>query len=72
MLIRAEKPITKEQYDRAQNNHGYIIDADMEVIFSEPELYGYGILNAVAFPRYNSATNTTTYYVRYTTSSSCD
>ena len=72
MLIRSEKPITKEQYERSQLNHGFIADEDMEVIFSQADLCGYGIYNAVGCARYNAETGTTTYVARYTTSTNCD
>lgn len=72
MLIRAEKPITKEQYDRAQQNAGFITDEDMEVIFTTSEICGYGIIGAVACAEYNKATGDNRYYARYTTSTTCD
>ena len=72
MLVRSEKPITKEQYERAQLNNGFISDEDMEVIFSEAEICGYGIWNAVGCARYNTETGVTTYVARYTTSTNCD
>ena len=72
MLIRSEKPITKEQYERSQLNHGYIDDDDMTDIFSEAEIRGYGIYSPVGCVRYNAETGTTTYICRYTTSTNCD
>lgn len=72
MLIRAEKPITKEQYDRAQDNHGYITEEDMPSIFTESEICGYGIINPVACVMYNFANDSKKYFVRYETSNSCD
>lgn len=72
MLIRSEKPITKEQYERAQLNNGFIADEDMEVIFSEAEICAYGIYSPVGCARYNAETGTTTYICRYTTSTNCD
>lgn len=72
MLIRAEKPITKEQYERAQLNNGYIANQDMGDIFSQSELCGYGIMNAMGCVRYDEYTQKTTYVVLYTTSTCCD
>lgn len=72
MLIRSEKPISKEQYERSQLNHGYIDDDDMLDIFSEADLYAYGIYSPVGCARYNAETGTTTYIARYTTSTCCD
>ena len=72
MLIRSEKPISKEQYERAQMNYGRITDEDMADIFSEAEVCGYGIWDAVACARYNRETGVTTYVARYSTSTCCD
>lgn len=72
MLIRSEKPITKEQYERAQERGGYIAQDDLEDIFSQSVLYGYGIYDATACARYNQETNVTTYVVEYITSTNCD
>lgn len=72
MLIRAEKPITKEQYERAQLNNGYITSEDMDEIFSRAELCGYGVMSAMGCVRYDEYTGKTTYVVLYTTSTCCD
>lgn len=72
MLIRSEKPITKEQYERAQLNNGFITEADLQKIFSQSELYGYGVLEPIACKRYSESTGETTYVISYTTSTNCD
>ena len=72
MLISAEKPITKEQYMRAQLHSGYIDPVDMGAIFSDSERFAYGVYSPTAFARYDSETNTTTYYVSYNTGTCCD
>lgn len=72
MLIKGERSITKEQYERAQMNYGYITDEDLKDIFSESELIGYGIYGAIGYARYDSEANETTYIVLYTTSDCCD
>lgn len=72
MLIRSEKPITKEQYERAQLNNSFMTEADLQKIFSQSELYGYGVLEPIACKRYNGVTGETTYIVSYTTSTCCD
>lgn len=72
MLIRAEKPITKEQYERAQFHGGYITDEDLENIFSQLMLCGYGVYDAIACAKYNRETNKTAYVVKYMTSTNCD
>ena len=72
MIVRAEKPITKEQYERAQINNGYVTEADLQEIFSTSELYGYGVLSPIACKRYNALTGESTYVVSYSTSTCCD
>ena len=72
MLVRAEKPITKEQYCRAMVNHGYIDKVDMGTIFSDAERFGYGVYSAVARKRVNEETGEVEYYVEYDTGASCD
>lgn len=72
MLVRAEKPITKEQYKRAQECGGYIPQDDLEDIFPQSVLYGYGVYNAIGRARYSRETNKTTYVVEYITSTNCD
>ena len=72
MIVRAEKSITKEQYERAQLNNGYVTEADLQEIFSTSELYGYGVLSPIACKRYNTFTGESTYIVSYSTSTCCD
>lgn len=72
MLIRSEKPIVKEQYERAQLNNGFVTEANLQEIFSQSELYGYGVLEPIACKRYNEVTGETTYVVSYITSTNCD
>lgn len=72
MLIRSEKPITKEQYERAQLNNGFISEADLQEIFTMADLCGYGVYSPIACARYSEATKETTYVVSYTTSTCCD
>ena len=72
MLVRSEKPITKEQYERAQLNNGFIAEADLQEIFTMADLCGYGVYSPIACARYSEATGETTYIVSYTTSTNCD
>lgn len=72
MLVRGEKPITKEQYDRAQLNGGYINEADMTEIFSQAELCGYGVYEPIAYKHIDAGTDVVTYSVRYSTGATCD
>lgn len=72
MIVRAEKPITKEQYRRAQINNGYVTEIDLQEIFSMADLCAYGVYSPIACARYSEATGETTYVVGYTTSTNCD
>ena len=72
MLIRAEKSITKEQYEKARLNGSFVSEADLQEIFSQSELYGYGVLEPIVHKIYNEATGGTTYIVSYITSTNCD
>jgi hypothetical protein len=72
MLIRAEKPITKEQFMRAQMHGGTIDPVDMDAIFSNVEQYNYGVFSPIACARYSEETHETTYIVTYSTSDTCD
>lgn len=72
MLIRSEKPITKEQYERAQLNNGFITEADLQEIFTMADLCGYGVYSPIACARYSETTSEAAYVVSYTTSTNCD
>ena len=37
------REISKEQYERAMRNNGRLTDEDMEQVFTQAELCGYGI-----------------------------
>ena len=71
MLIRAEKTITKEQYDRAQLNGGFVTEADLQEIFNQSELYAYGVYSPIACKRDDSYTGETIYYMSYATFTTC-
>lgn len=61
------KKITKEQYNRAINEHnGYIAEEDMGDIFSQSEICGYGCYGARATIIDGE------YYVTYWLGSTCD
>ena len=70
MLIRSEKPITKEQYERAQLNGGFVTETDLQEIFNQSELYGYGVY-PIACKRDDSYTGETIYYMSYATFTTC-
>ena len=63
MLIRE---ITKEQYERAMQQNGYITTADEKDIFTEAELCGWGVYSAKATMQDGK------YYVKYRLGSTCD
>ena len=42
-----EREITKDQYDRAMENHGYLTDEDVDKVFSVAEMLGYGVYSPV-------------------------
>jgi hypothetical protein len=60
------KEITKDIYDHAQANNGYITEADENIVFDICELLGYGIYGAKAYAENNK------YYCRYYRGSNCD
>lgn len=39
-----KREITKEQYDRAVNNRGYLVREDELTVFTDSELIGYGFV----------------------------
>ena len=71
-LVRAELPITKDQYERAQLNSGFIAKEDMHDIFTDDLLYGYGVYSPIACKKHSEVTGADTYVVNYTTGTSCD
>lgn len=72
MLIRCTRPITKEQYERAQDYGGSVSPEDRAIIFSEAERIGYGIYSTSVYKETDPETNETTYHVSYSTGSHCD
>ena len=66
MLIQKERKITKEQYDRARESHGYLTESDKEQVFSASELYGYGVYSPIVFERDGE------YFVSYQIGDNCD
>lgn len=72
MLIKCEKEITREQYENAKLNHGFIRSEDMTDIFSVADLCGYGIYSPTVYKDIDDDTGKITYKVMYTTSDCCD
>ena len=65
-MVSGKREISKEIYDRAMENRGYITSGDMDTVFSEAELCGYGIYGAKA------AEEDGKYYCHFSMGSSCD
>ena len=61
-----EREITKDQYDRAMENHGYLTDEDMDKVFTTAEFCGYGVYGAVV-SHYGDR-----YVVRFEMGDTCD
>lgn len=65
-MTLGKREITKEVYDRAIENHGYIASQDMSDVFSISELCGYGVYGAVAVKEGDK------YFCKFKLGSSCD
>lgn len=66
MKGRMEREITKEIYDRALNNRGYIDPEDRPEVFDRVELCGYGVYGPKVFEKDDK------YFVAFNLGSSCD
>lgn len=44
-----DRQITKEQYDRAVNNRGYLIKDDTNAVLTDAERYGYGASAGIVY-----------------------
>lgn len=65
-MKKCKREITKEQYERAQEHHGYIAEEDEEDIFTISELLGYGVYGTHVTKENGK------YYVEYHIGSTCD
>lgn len=61
-----EREISKEVYDRARQNRGYITSQDSKDVFSVSELMGYGVYGDQVVERDGK------YFVLYERGDSCD
>ena len=61
-----KKQISKDVYERAMRNKGYITDKDEKEIFTASELYGYGVYLPMVCEENGD------YYVRFKLGHSCD
>lgn len=65
-MEKYERKISKEIYDRAVANRGYIVSEDMNKVFDICQLCGYGVYLPLVFERDGE------YFVSYEMGSSCD
>lgn len=66
MRIGTPFEVTKDVYDRAQQNRGYMISKDQDKFFSDAILYGYGLYNCRVQEKDGK------YICTYETGSTCD
>ena len=65
-MILMERKITKEIYERALKNRGYIDKQDSDKVFTISELCGYGVYGDQVFEKDGD------YFVRFERGDSCD
>lgn len=65
-LTYFNRKITREQYDRAVQNNGYVLREDRESIFTDAERIGYGAEASSVFERDG------VFYARCSMYDSCD
>lgn len=65
-MTRYTRKITKEQYDRAMANKGYVVKDDIGAIFYPSEIFGYGVYDPRVVERNGE------YYATFTLGSTCD
>ena len=65
-MVSCKREISKEVYDRAKANRGYIAQDDRKDVFSISELCGYGVYGDTVIKEDDK------YFVVYTRGSSCD
>ena len=65
-MTRYTRKITKEQYERAMLNKGFLTNEDENEVFSISEMCGYGVYMPIAIERDGE------YYVSFMLGSSCD
>lgn len=65
-LWHGKREITKEQYERAMGNRGYLEGEDLRKVFSESERMGYGVYSPLVYEEGGA------YYVGFDMGTSCD
>lgn len=66
MMQPMKREITKEQYNRAVENHRILTAIDRETVFSVCERYGYGVYGG------SVSEDGGKYYVHFSLGSTCD
>lgn len=65
-MRQCERKISKEVYDRARMNKGFIQREDELTVFTDAERLGYGVYSGYVFEQDGD------YFVRYSIGDSCD
>ena len=65
-MYSGERKITKDIYDNAKNNRGYLTSEDTKKVFDIAEICGYGIYGTQVFERDGE------YFVSYYRGSTCN
>ncbi len=65
-MTKHRRKINKDVYERSLKTGGYISDADKEAVFTDAEIWGYGVYAAKVCYEEGE------YYVDYKLGSSCD
>ena len=65
-MVYCTREVTKEIYERAKENRGYMTDADKQEIFSPSLLYGYGVYGAKVYEENGK------YICHYSRGNTCD
>ena len=65
-MHRCSREITKEQYDRAIENNGYLKGIDKQDVFTEAERWGYGVYAARVYEKNGK------YMVGFSLGDTCD
>lgn len=66
MMSRCEREITKEQYNRAKQNFGYIAKEDVCDVFTDSERLGYGVYSDSVYEENGK------FFVAFLLGSTCD
>ena len=65
-MTTAIREISREIYDRAIANNGNIVKEDIDNVWTQADLYGYGVYSYGIYEKDGKC------YVRFSTGTSCD